>query len=94
VTALRPPCYVERSKAAFVVLQRASQQRHNALFAQRSKNVDPATGEQRGNDLKGWVFCCCPDQANGAALHVRKKSILLRLVEAVDFIDKKNGSRV
>ena len=38
--------------------------------------------------LKGWVFRRRADENNAPVFHKGKKRILLRLVEAVNFIDK------
>ncbi len=58
------------------------------------ENINAAAGEQRGDDFKGWILSGCADQADGAALDVGQKGVLLGFVEAVNLIDEENGARV
>ena len=51
-----------------------------------------ATGKERGDDLKGRVFCCCSNQCKQSALDMGQKCILLSLVKAMNFIDKEDCS--
>src|SRR4030042_4904389 len=47
-------------------------------------------GEQRGNHLKRWIFCGRTDEDDRSLFHMGEESILLSLVESMDFIDKEN----
>ena len=56
------------------------------------EGVDAAAGEQGSDDLEGGIFRCCADEADGAALDPGKEGVLLRFVEAVNFIDEEDGA--
>ncbi|MNY81932.1 hypothetical protein D3C86_2237570 [compost metagenome] len=47
-----------------------------------------AAGQERRVDLEGRILRRRTDQGDAALLHERQKSILLRLVKAVDFVDE------
>ena len=63
------------------------------VFGERLQGVDAAAGEQRGDDLERRVLGGGADQADGAALDVGQKGVLLRLVEAMDLVDEEDGAR-
>ena len=63
------------------------------LFAQRIQHVYPAARQQRRDDLERGILGSGADQANASLLHVGEECILLRLVEAVYFVDKDDGAR-
>ena len=58
------------------------------------KHVDAAAREQRRDDFERRILGGCADQANGAALDVGQKGVLLGLVEAVNLIDEEDGARM
>ena len=62
-----------------------------ALF-QRLKNKDLATGEKGSDDLEGRILRSGSYQNYGSVLHSTQESILLGFVEAVNFVDEKDGS--
>ena len=47
------------------------------------------TGKKRGVQFKGRVLGRRADQQQGSVLHMRQKPVLLRFVEPVDLVDKK-----
>ena len=71
----------------------AVEQRDEFVFGERLQRVDAAAGEQRGDDFEGGVLGGGADQADGAALDVGQEGVLLRLVEAMDFVDEEDGAR-
>ena len=82
------------AEAALLVVQGAAQQRGDLIFAERLEHVDAAAREQRGDDFEGRILGGRADQADGAALDVGQKCVLLGLVEAVNLIDEEDGARV
>ncbi len=63
------------------------------VFGQLLEHVDAAAGEQRAVDFERGIFGGRPDQANISFFDVREKRILLRLVEAMNFVDEDDGAR-
>ena len=55
---------------------------------QRLQHKDLAAGQKSPVDLEGRVLCRRADQDDRAFLHKGQKSVLLRFVEPVDFVDK------
>ena len=81
------------AEAALGVAERAAQKHDNLLFGQRLQHVDAAAREQRGVDFERRIFGGGADQANAAFLDVRQEGVLLRFVEAVNFVDEDDGAR-
>src|SRR5215467_15423667 len=75
----QPPLFVGQS---------TPQKGHNLLFGERLQNVHAAAGEKSRNYFKRGVLCGCTDKTYAALLHIGEEGVLLRLVEAVNFIDK------
>ncbi len=66
----------------------------NALdlaVAERFEDEDVTAGEQRGDDLERGVLGGGADEDDRPRLDVGEEGILLRLVEAVDLVDKDDG---
>ena len=61
--------------------------------AERVEDIDLGTGEKRRNDLEGWIFCCRANECDVTGFHVGEKSVLLRFVEAMDFVDEDDGAQ-
>ena len=76
----------------FILLERAVQQDLEVGGFQRLQDENLATGKQGSDDLEGRILRRGADQHDGAALHGAEERILLRLVEAVDLVDKEDGS--
>ena len=70
------------------VRKRMAQERLQVLRGQRLQHEDFAAGEKRRIDFKRRVFGRRADQDDAAALDKWEESILLRLVKAVNLIDK------
>ena len=68
-------------------------QHHDLIFGERLQHVDAAAREERGDDFKGRIFGGRADQADIALLHIGKKSVLLRFVEAMNFVNEDDGPR-
>ena len=81
------------AEAALGVVERAAQKNNNLIFGQRLQHVDAAARKQRGVDFERRIFGGGADQANAAFLDVREEGILLRFVEAVNFVDEDDGAR-
>ena len=60
------------------------------LFPESSQYDHTASRQERGNHFKRRVFGSGANKRNQPAFHVMEKSILLSLVETVDFIHKQN----
>jgi len=54
------------------------------------EHVNAAAREQRGDDFEGRILSSCADEADGSALDVGQKRVLLCLVEAVNLIDEED----
>src|ERR1700688_2623720 len=81
------------TEAAFFIDERASKKYNNLIFGQWLQHIDAAAREQGGVDFEGRVFCRRSDQADAAFFDMRQKGVLLRLVEAVNFVDEDDGAR-
>ena len=57
---------------------------------QRPQFEDERAGNERAVDVEERIHRRRADQAHGAALDIRQQDILLRFVEAVDFVDEKD----
>ncbi len=83
-------CQLSVTKAARVD-EGAFEEAAYLIIGEGFKDKDPGAGKEGGIDFKGGIFGGGADQRDLAALDIREKSILLRFVEAMDFIDKKEG---
>ena len=85
--------YVELAGSEYrVFLKCAGQQPLHAVGIERLKSVDLCTRQERPYDLERGILCRGSYQRHCAPFYGSEKGILLRLVEAVDFIDKQDGS--
>jgi len=75
------------------IAESASEKPDNFIFGQRLQNIHATAGEQGGVDFERRVLGSGTDQANAAFLDVRQEGILLRFVEAMNFVDKNDGAR-
>ncbi len=83
---------MKSAEAALLIRERAFEQGEDLLIGKRAQRIDAAAGEQRGDDFEGRIFCCRSDEADGAALDVGKKGVLLRFVEAMNLVDEEDGA--
>src|SRR5574344_1108053 len=67
------------------------QKRNEVVFAQRLQNKNLAAGKKRSIDLKRRIFRGRSDEDDAAFFNVGQKSILLSFIEAMDFINEKDG---
>ena len=81
------------AEAALGIVECAAQKNDDLIFSQRIQHINATAREQRGVDFEGRIFGGGADQANAAFLHVRQEGILLRFVEAVNFVDEDDGAR-
>ena len=83
------PCAV----AAFHIAQSPLQQLVQILRLQRQQPEQPGTADQGLVDFEVGILRGGPDQGDGAVLHPGEQCILLRTVEAMDFIDEQDRSQ-
>src|SRR5581483_3320755 len=79
------------AEPAFLIGQRALQEVVKLRFRKRAQLEDLRAGNERGIDEEKGIVSGGTDKADHAAFHVREQNVLLSLVEAMDFIDEKNG---
>ena len=73
-----------------------SSQRHGGRWpplprSEALQREDTAAGQQGSDDLEGRVLGGGADEGDGAVLDVGEDDVLLRLVEAVDFVHEQDG---
>ena len=71
---------------------RMSEEAFDVGLRQPLQDKNTAAREQSVVDLKGGIFCRRSDEDNASLLHKRQKRILLRLVKAMNLIDKDNDA--
>ncbi len=84
---------MQLTETALGIAECAAQKNNNLIFGQRLQHINAAAREQRGVDFEGRIFGGGADQADAAFLDVREEGILLRFVEAVNFVDEDDGAR-
>ncbi len=70
--------------------QRLLHQPAQGVGAQWLQHIHLAAREQRGDDLKRGVFGGGPNQRHGPVFHRAQQRVLLRLAEAVNFVDEQH----
>ena len=68
------------------------QEFHQVLWLQPFENKNLTPGEQSRIDLERRVFRSGTNKNNTSLLYKRQKSILLRLIEAMDLVHKQHSS--
>jgi glutamate-5-semialdehyde dehydrogenase len=63
-----------------------------ALSGERSELENERAGNERAVDVEKGIHRGGADEPHGAAFHVGQQHVLLGFVEAVDFVDEKNGA--
>src|ERR1019366_9535566 len=81
------------AEAALGIVECATQKNNDLIFSQWVQHINAAAREKGRVDFEGWIFGGGADQADAAFFHVREEGILLRFVEAVNFVDEDNGAR-
>ena len=76
------------AQAAFRVVKRARQDRRDLVDREPAKDEDFGPGQESRVHLERGVFGRRADEDDIAGLDTRQKRVLLRLVEAVDFVDE------
>ncbi len=71
--------------------QRALHQLAELVGRQRFQDVDLGARQQRADDFERGVFRGGADEGEQPRFNVGQKRVLLRLVEAVDFVHEQNG---
>ena len=77
--------------APFPVCQGHTRDLAQGFVVERGKLEDAGAGDQGLVDFEVGVFGCRPDEDDDAVFDVGQKGVLLRFVEAVDFVHKKDG---
>src|SRR5262249_39844811 len=84
--------YVELAQAALWISQGAFHQCANVILRKRLKSEQLAAAQQRRVDGEKRVLRGRADQDDDAFLHIRKQQVLLGFVEAMQFIEEKDGA--
>jgi len=79
------------TEAAIGIFQRAREQGEQVVFGERPEFKDLGARDKRGVDEEKGIVSGCADKANNAAFDVGQKNVLLRFVEAMNFVDEKYG---
>ena len=74
-----------------IMFNRIVSKLHQVLLLERLKRIDLAAGKQGTNDFEGRILRCCPDKRDHALFHGSEQRVLLRLREAMNFVDEKYG---
>ena len=90
VERLRLDIEAEGAEPPFMVQKRVPDDPGEVLPGERLEGEDAHPGEKRRNHLERGVFRRRPDQRDQAALDMGEKSVLLRLVEAVNLIHEED----
>ena len=80
------------TEAALGIVQRAVDQFLQLLDAQRFELKNLRARNQGAVHVEERIVCRSADQAQIAALHIRQKNVLLRLVEVMNFVNEQNSS--
>src|SRR5271157_2882566 len=81
------------AEPAFGVGERAMKKRDDLLFGQLLEHIDAAAREQRSIDFEGGILGGRADEPNATLFDVWQEGVLLRLVEAMNFVDEDDGAR-
>ncbi len=81
----------ELAETALAVGERSLDDAPHLPLGERLEHHDARAGEERRDDLEGWILRRRAEQHDRAALDVREQRVLLRLVEAVDLVDEQHG---
>ena len=73
-----------------VLVKGAVEQRQQVVAVKALQYINCTAREERTDDFEGRVLGGGADERNDARLHSREEGVLLRLGEAVDFIDEEN----
>ena len=74
------------------VFHRAVEKLDDLRRRERFKNVDLGPREERGDHFERRVFRCGADEGDVTRFDVGEKSVLLRFVEAMNFVDEDDGA--
>lgn len=78
------------SQPALFVSERPLESRGNLIGRQRFESEQMAAADERRDDVKAGIVGCGTDQADETFFNIREEEILLRLVEAMDFVDEQD----
>src|ERR1035441_10072957 len=82
--------HLEVAQPALLVRQRSLEQDIEVLFRQRPQLENLRARDQWGIYEEEWVVRRRPDQPHDAALDIRQKDVLLRLVEPVNLVNEED----
>lgn len=80
--------FVGEGEFAFHQRFGAGQQLFERRVVQTVQNQNLTARQQRAVQLERWIFGCRADQHDGAVFDIGQQHVLLRPVEAVDFVDE------
>src|SRR6266571_1992843 len=84
--------YSELAQSTLLIFQGTSQDSQDVFFSQSMQCEDSAARQESSIDLKAWILCRGSDQCHNTTFYMGQHRILLRLIEAMDLIDKQNSS--
>ncbi len=81
-------------KSTRLVAQCTPQHGDQIVYGQRFQDIDARSRQKRVVQFKRRIFGGCADKGQRAVLDKRQKCILLRLVEAMHFVEKQHGAAI
>ena len=81
------PC----SKSPLGIHERAVEYLSQGLVRQRFEHDDEGTGEQGTDHFEGGILCGGPYQDDGPPFNMGEKGVLLRFIEAMNFVDEQDS---
>src|SRR6266571_5036688 len=80
------------AEAVFFIAKGAAEKFDDLGRGERIEDIDLGAGEERRDDFKRGILRSCADENDVTGLDMGKKGILLRFVEAVNFVDEDDGA--
>jgi len=80
------------AQTTFVVVEGATEKLDNLRGSERFEDINLGAREKRGNHFEGGILRGRADEDDVAGFYVREKSVLLGLVEAVDFVHEDDSA--
>ena len=80
------------AKPALGVFERTAQQLDDVRHIERAQHVDASARQQRADDFEGRILGGRADERQRAVFDVRQEGVLLRLVEAMHFVEEQHGA--
>src|SRR5512143_2980911 len=81
---------IHSSKPVTAIVERARDELAEIIRRDGLENEHAHSRKKRAVHLEGWILCSGTDQRDRAAFDMRKKRVLLRLVEPMNLVHEKN----